>query len=116
MAGGVVPAIHSMPAGRVIRKVQQGGTFSCHVEGYESLCTVDHAYSCRTTASNRAVSGETTRPSRSRISSRVPTDSVKRDSPQHERGRDPSYLSCCRRTISVIQVGANGDVQFGGVG
>ena len=27
-----------------------------------------------------------------------------------------SYLTCCRRTISVIQMGANGDVQFGGVG
>lgn len=32
------------------------------------------------------------------------------------REREPSYLSCCRRTISVIQMGANGDVQFGGVG
>lgn len=30
--------------------------------------------------------------------------------------REPSYLSCWRRTISVIQMGANGDVQFGGVG
>ncbi len=37
----------------------------------------------------------------------------------HFRGRlhtAASYLSCCRRTISVIQTGANGDVQFGGVG
>src|SRR4029450_8815036 len=31
----------------------------------------------------------------------------------HELRRDSSV---CRRTISVIQVGANGDVQFGGVG
>jgi hypothetical protein len=39
----------------------------------------------------------------------------------HHRGagrhlRQPSYLWCWRRTISVIQLGANGDVQFGGVG
>jgi hypothetical protein len=27
-----------------------------------------------------------------------------------------SYLSSLRRTISAIQVGAKGDVQFGGVG
>jgi hypothetical protein len=27
---------------------------------------------------------------------------------------EPSYLSCCRRTISVIQMGAKGDVQPGG--
>jgi hypothetical protein len=31
-------------------------------------------------------------------------------------GAEPSYLACWRRTISVIQMGANGDVQFGGVG
>lgn len=31
--------------------------------------------------------------------------------------REPvSYLSCCRRTISVIQTGANGEVQPGEVG
>lgn len=39
--------------------------------------------------------------------------------PRAARGtnvREPSYLSCCRRTISVIQLGANGDVQFGEVG
>ncbi|MFK4598134.1 hypothetical protein RKD30_004801 [Streptomyces pristinaespiralis] len=30
--------------------------------------------------------------------------------------RGPAYLSPCRRTISVIQVGANGDVQPGDVG
>lgn len=27
-----------------------------------------------------------------------------------------SYLPSCRRAISVIQMGANGEVQFGGVG
>lgn len=35
---------------------------------------------------------------------------------RHEREREPSYLPCCRRTISVIQMGANGDVQPGEVG
>ena len=32
------------------------------------------------------------------------------------RAMSGSYLSFCRRTISVIQMGAYGDVQFGGVG
>ena len=39
--------------------------------------------------------------------------------PAYPGGAGPAaltYLSCCRRTISVIQIGANGDVQFGGVG
>ena len=30
--------------------------------------------------------------------------------------RPRTYWGFCRRTISVIQMGANGDVQFGGVG
>lgn len=35
---------------------------------------------------------------------------------RHGCDPEPSYLSCCRRTISVIQMGANGDVQPGEVG
>jgi hypothetical protein len=27
-----------------------------------------------------------------------------------------AFYACCRRTISVIQIGAYGEVQFGGVG
>lgn len=35
--------------------------------------------------------------------------------PEQRVDQAPAGL-CCRRTISVIQMGANGDVQFGGVG
>ena len=31
-------------------------------------------------------------------------------------GCPASYAPCCRRTISVIRMGANGEVHFGGVG
>lgn len=31
-------------------------------------------------------------------------------------GGGPPYVSCCRLTISAIQIGAYGEVQFGGVG
>lgn len=34
----------------------------------------------------------------------------------HGRELECSYFSCCRFTISVIQTGAKGEVQFGGVG
>ena len=56
-------------------------------------------------------------------STRAPVRPIRREglnaaplSERHEREREPSYLSCCRRTISVIQMGANGDVQPGEVG